>query len=76
MQASPALDSVVRTVVLVEGVSDRLAVEALARRRGRNLDVEGVTVVSMGGAQAIGSFLARFGPQGLDLRLAQTSKTS
>jgi hypothetical protein len=70
MKAPPTHDSVVRTIVLVEGVSDRLAVEALARRRGRNLEVEGVTVVSMGGAQAIGSFLARFGPRGLDLRLA------
>jgi hypothetical protein len=60
----------VRTVVLVEGISDRLAVEALARRRGRKLDAEGVSVVPMGGAQAIGTFLARFGPRGLDLRLA------
>jgi hypothetical protein len=70
MQAPPALNSVVRTVVLVEGVSDRLAVEALAQRRGRDLDAEGVTVVSMGGAQAIRSYVARFGPQGLDFRLA------
>jgi hypothetical protein len=35
--------------LLVEGASDRLAVEALARRRGRNLDAEGVAVVPMGG---------------------------
>jgi hypothetical protein len=59
-----------RTVVLVEGVSDRLAVEALARRRGRNLDGEGVSVVAIGGAQAIGGFLDLFGPRGLDVRLA------
>jgi hypothetical protein len=60
----------VRAVVLVEGTSDRCAVEALAERRGRDLDAEGVAVVSIGGAQAVGRFLHRFGPQGLDLRLA------
>lgn len=58
------------TVVLVEGISDRLALEALAERRGRNFDSEGISVVPMGGAQAIGGFLDRFGPGGLDLRLA------
>jgi hypothetical protein len=59
-----------RAVVLVEGISDRCAVEALAERRGRDLAAEGVAVVPIGGAQAIGRVLARFGPQGLDLRLA------
>jgi hypothetical protein len=59
-----------RAVVLVEGVSDQWAVEALAERRGRNLDAEGVSVVPIGGAQAIGRFLERFGPNGLNLRLA------
>jgi len=57
-------------VVLVEGVSDQRALEALAERRGRNLNGEGVSVVPIGGAQAIGKFLNRFGPQGLDVRLA------
>lgn len=59
-----------RAVVLVEGVSDQHAVVALAERRGRDLAAEGVSVLPMGGAQAIGSFLARFGPAGLDVRLA------
>jgi hypothetical protein len=59
-----------RSVVLVEGTSDQHALEALARRRGRNLDAEGVSIVPMGGAQAIGSFLGQFGPRGLDVRLA------
>jgi hypothetical protein len=59
-----------RAVVLVEGLSDRFALEALAERRGRNLDAEGVSVVAIGGAQAIGRFLEQFGPQGLDVRLA------
>jgi Overcoming lysogenization defect protein-like, TOPRIM domain len=59
-----------RAVVLVEGTSDRAALETLAARRGRDLGSEGVTVVPIGGAQAIGRFLRRFGPQGLDVRLA------
>jgi hypothetical protein len=59
-----------RAVVLVEGTSDQRALETLARRRGRNLDAEGVAVVSIGGAQAIGRFLDRYGPRGLDVRLA------
>jgi hypothetical protein len=60
----------IRAVVLVEGISDQVALEALAERRGRDLDAEGISVVPIGGAQAIGNFLNRFGPHGLDLRLA------
>jgi hypothetical protein len=59
-----------RAVVLVEGTSDQRALEALAERRGRKLDAEGISIVPMGGAQAVGRFLARYGPRGLDLRLA------
>jgi hypothetical protein len=59
-----------RAVVLVEGLSDRSALEALAERRGRTLEAEGVAVVPMGGASNIGHFLDRFGPRGRDLRLA------
>ena len=59
-----------RAVVLVEGTSDQRALEALAERRGRDLDAEGVSIVSIGGAQSIGRFLTRFGPEGSDLRLA------
>jgi hypothetical protein len=58
------------TVVLVEGRSDQAALEALAARQGRDLAADGVVVVRMGGAHAIGRFLERYGPQGLDLRLA------
>jgi len=60
----------VNGVVLVEGRSDQAALEALARRHGRELGAEGVAVVAMGGAQAIRRFLDRFGPHGLDVRLA------
>lgn len=59
-----------RAVVLVEGISDQIALEALAARRGRDLDGEGVSIVPIGGAQAIGRFLSRFGPTGSDARLA------
>jgi len=38
-----------RGIVLVEGTSDRRAVETLARRRGRDLPAEGVAIVPMGG---------------------------
>jgi predicted ATP-dependent endonuclease of OLD family len=66
----PARASFARAVVLVEGISDQLALEALAGRRGRNLDAEGVSIVPIGGATNIGSFLDLFGPKGLDLRVA------
>jgi Predicted ATP-dependent endonuclease of the OLD family len=59
-----------RGVILVEGVSDQLALEALARRRGRNLGAEGISIVPMGGATNIRRFLDVYGPQGLDARLA------
>jgi hypothetical protein len=59
-----------RAVVLVEGVSDQLAVEALATRRGHNLGSEGVSIVPMGGATNIRTFLSRYGPQGFDVKLA------
>jgi hypothetical protein len=59
-----------RAAVLVEGESDRLAVETLARRRGRDLDADRIAVVPMGGSKNINRFLDRYGPIGLDLRLA------
>ena len=59
-----------RVIVLVEGVSDQRAVAALARLRGRDLDAEQVAIVPIGGAQAVGRYLERFGPRGLDRRLA------
>ena len=58
------------TVVLVEGASDQHALEALARRRGRNLDAEGIAIVAMGGATNIRTFVDELGPHGRALRLA------
>jgi hypothetical protein len=59
-----------RAVVLVEGVSDKVALETLARRRGRDLATEEVSVVPVGGAQAMGRFLELYGPRGANLGLA------
>jgi hypothetical protein len=59
-----------RAVVFVEGLSDHAALEALAERRGRDLVAEGISIVSIGGATNIGHFLDRFGPRGLDIRVA------
>jgi hypothetical protein len=59
-----------RAVILVEGTSDKAAIEALARRRGRDLEAEGVSVLAMGGAQAIGRYLELYGPRGDNLVVA------
>jgi hypothetical protein len=65
---APSVDP--QTVVLVEGISDQVALQALAARRGRELAAAGIAVVPMGGARNIRRFLERFGPEGLDLSLA------
>jgi hypothetical protein len=59
-----------RAMILVEGISDQIALETLALRRGRNLDAEGVLILPIGGAQALRRYLTRFGPEGADVRLA------
>jgi predicted ATP-dependent endonuclease of OLD family len=48
-----------RAVVFVEGISDRLAIETLAARRSRDLEAEGVRVIPIGGAHALGKALRR-----------------
>jgi hypothetical protein len=57
-------------VVLVEGISDQIAVETLAARRGRDLTADRVVVLPAGGAHAMTRYLTRFGPAGAGLRLA------
>jgi hypothetical protein len=59
-----------RSAVLVEGKSDGAAVEALARRQGHDLEAEGVSIVPIGGYGNVGRFLERYGPAGLNIRLA------
>jgi hypothetical protein len=73
----PGRDSVVngrvvmpRFVVLVEGHSDRIALETLAHRLGRDLAGDGVEIVPMDGVTNIRAYAARYGPPGLDLPLA------
>lgn len=56
-----------RCVVVVEGVSDQIAVETLAARRGRDLSAAGAVVVPVGGAHAMERYLRQFGPQGAGL---------
>jgi hypothetical protein len=56
-------------VVLVEGGSDKAAVEVLAGRRGQVLGGAGIHVLAMGGATSIGHFLALLGPDGIGARL-------
>lgn len=68
-RALAKVDSAV-AAVLVEGISDQIALETAAVSRGRDLDAERVVIVPIGGAHAIGRFLTRLGPLGTGLRLA------
>ncbi len=54
-----------RRVVLVEGYSDRLVILGLAQRLGRDLDAEGVSVLSLEGGSGIAAHLALLGKAGL-----------
>ena len=56
-------------VVLVEGVSDQIAIETLARRYGRDLAGEGVVVLPSGGVHGIVRYWRRFGPLGAGIRV-------
>lgn len=53
--------------MLVEGLSDRIALEVLADRRGRDLGAEGVVIVPMGGATPVARFLEQFADAGVRL---------
>ena len=53
--------------MLVEGESDRVALETLAVRRGLDLARDGVDIVAIGGAQAIGRALRELGTPGVRL---------
>jgi hypothetical protein len=50
----------VSAVVLVEGITDRIALEAVAAKLGRDLVAEGIDVVPIGGAQAIRRAAAQY----------------
>ena len=68
-QAAAARAAQAKALVLVEGISDQIAVEAAARRLGRDLASEGVVVLPAGGVGNIGALAARFGPAGAGLPL-------
>jgi hypothetical protein len=57
-------------IVLVEGISDQIALETLAVRRGRDLDAEGVVILPVGGVHGVTRYLMKFGPEGAGVRLA------
>jgi hypothetical protein len=59
-----------RTVVLVEGDSDRAALVTLAVRRGIDLAASRIAVVPMGGAKNVRAFAEAYGPHGRDAHLA------
>jgi hypothetical protein len=58
------------SIVLVEGESDRAAVQALADRRGVGLEEAGVELRVLGGAHAIGRYLRAYRESGDRRRLA------
>lgn len=66
------LDNVIdsRSVVLVEGLSDQLALQTLAEQLGRDFEAERVSILAMGGASFVSRFLHLLGPAGRDLELA------
>lgn len=59
-----------RRVVLVEGYSDRVAILHLATRLNRNLDAEGVAIVSMDGGSGLGTYMRLYGTTGLQLSMS------
>jgi hypothetical protein len=62
--------SAVGTIVLVEGVTDELALTLAARRSGRDLKAEGVSVLPINGAHAISRFLRQLAAEEPGAKLA------
>lgn len=56
-----------RSVILVEGASDKLALQALAEKMATNLDSKGVSIIELDGANTLGTFLKLVGKTGFDL---------
>ena len=59
-----------RAIVLVEGVTDELALTLAARRSGRDLEAEGTSIVPLNGAHAIGRFLRQLAADEPGARIA------
>jgi hypothetical protein len=63
----------VNTIVLVEGVSDAIAIETLAERTGRDLATECVSVMPIGGATNIRRYIEQIDARRLGRKLAGLS---
>lgn len=57
-----------RMVILVEGISDLMALEAVAERRGLDMTSGGTVVVPVGGAHAFELHREQFREQGVEVR--------
>lgn len=53
-----------RALILVEGISDQIALETLARRRGIDLSAQAIVVFPVGGSSSVARYLEQFGPMG------------
>ncbi len=58
-----------RYVIVVEGVADRIVMEAAARARGLHLDREGAVVFELGGAENFSAVHQLLGPKGFDIEV-------
>jgi Predicted ATP-dependent endonuclease of the OLD family len=65
-----ALNANASAAILVEGWSDQAAIDALARRRGWDLQSEGILTLPIGGVTNLGAFIQVLGASGLGLSLA------
>ena len=61
MGPSSGIGSRARTLIAVEGNSDRVVLDVISRRLGRDLADEGITIRAIGGAHAIRRFVAEVG---------------
>jgi putative ATP-dependent endonuclease of OLD family len=59
-----------RRVVAVEGVSDRVVLEAIGDLTGRNLDRLGVSLVETDGSGDMGAIIKLFGKDGFDIPMS------
>lgn len=59
-----------RTVVVVEGATDKLALTVAARRLGRDIEAEEIAITPIGGAHAITRFLAQLAAEQPRIRIA------
>lgn len=58
------------SIILVEGISDQIALETAAGRLGVDLDERATVVIPIGGAHGAARYVRRFGPQGANLDLS------